>query len=251
MKGPRRLAVAALVLAAVLGGAAASGAPIAAEDARPLTGCLDTSGALVAVAVGTDPSRACLTGEQTVTWGLPGPIGPQGLGGTTGPEGSSGAGRLSREVLASFDDMDADAPGWSERRRMDWSGGGDYVLWMPPDVVFGKTVSLPAHDTVRIQAQVDFYDQWRGEAAFLKVDGRVVWYQPHRNCLSSSPCNGISVGGDEQVRDELGGLLDVTVPHTDPTVTLQFGTTSRSQDEFELSLAIDDVTVSVGQQSGA
>ena len=245
--------VAGAMAAVVVSGATIAVARAAGVDAQPLSGCLDGSGKLESVAVGTTPLRSCGKGERQVTWGLPGSRGPRGVAGPEGPSGISGAGRVPEEQIVFFDDMEygADEPTkWTERPQDSWSASSvtDVHLRIEPSGTVRTTVSLPTHNTIRIQADLGYIDRWRGDQAFLLVDDRVIWSGSSSCVVLAVGCAGLNLAMDQQDPDVAGIPLDVTIPHTGPTATLEFSTTGSS---FEHSLAksfvIDNVTVSVGQ----
>lgn len=41
---------------------------------------------------------------------------------------------------------------------------------------------LPKHSAIMITARVHFFDFWRGEYAYAKVDGQMMWQQSHSFC---------------------------------------------------------------------
>lgn len=87
---PRSLIVALSALALVIG---ALGVGIASGQSTggTYTGCLQPSGKLVKVAVGTEPSGPCRGSAVEISWNQTGPQGAPGAQGQPGPQGPPGA----------------------------------------------------------------------------------------------------------------------------------------------------------------
>ncbi len=104
--------------------------------------------------------------------------------------------------------------------------------------------NLPAHSFVQITARVHFFDYWRGEYAFAKVNNNVVWQQSHAFC--SKPfvqfCKGVDSCGDNKYSDKLSQLVKIAIPHTGSSITVSFGS-SLHVDACTASWAVDDVAV--------
>lgn len=81
-----RIAVAAVIWLAALGGISAA---TAADDDQQYTGCLK-NGTLSNVAIGTAPSARCPTGANQITWSEQGTQGEPGIQGEQGPQGEQG-----------------------------------------------------------------------------------------------------------------------------------------------------------------
>ncbi|HET7236882.1 MAG TPA: hypothetical protein VFK59_10680 [Actinomycetota bacterium] len=87
---PRSLIVtlSALVLAI---GALGIGVASGQATGDTYTGCLQPSGKLVKVAIGTEPTSLCKGSAVQVSWNQTGPQGSQGAQGSPGPQGPAGA----------------------------------------------------------------------------------------------------------------------------------------------------------------
>lgn len=103
---------------------------------------------------------------------------------------------------------------------------------------------LPPHNTVQITARMHFFDLWRGEYAFAKVDGNMLWQQSHSFCPKpfSEFCKGIDSCGDNKYSDKLSQVIRLVINHKEPTLKLSFGS-SLEVAPCVASWAIDDVAL--------
>lgn len=151
-------------------------------------------------------------------------------------------------LLLYFDDFEQSAAGWSDQTRQT-IGSDDIVLGgycKTSDAILLRTYQLPvAHRGLRVRGTVHLLDLWNGEYAYLKVAGQLVWMTYHRHCPAFAfACGGINVAGDNAVADAIGIGIDVFVPHSTGSATVEFGT-SLTGDPCRASFAIDDVEISV------
>merc|ERR1712098_167796 len=103
--------------------------------------------------------------------------------------------------------------------------GGPYQL--ANDTVV-KTYSLPAHAQVQVTARVNFIDNWDDDQMFMKLDGEYVWTEQYSWCtqMFTLMCSsGHNACGKPEFPDRLSRFVQVTLPHTGPTLTVEFGTT--------------------------
>ncbi len=146
------------------------------------------------------------------------------------------------------DDFEVSSKGWVPSGTS--SVSGDQVLGgycSSTDGRWTRTYALaPEHRGVRIRATVHLLDRWEGDSAFLHIDDQLAWTTSHHHCPSifTESCRGVNVVGDEEVADTLGMAIDVFLPHTADSVTLEFSS-SITRSSCEASLAVDDVEVSV------
>eukprot|EP00466_Bigelowiella_natans_P018729 jgi/Bigna1/83380/fgenesh1_pg.107_\ len=87
--------------------------------------------------------------------------------------------------------------------------------------------NLPPSKLITITGRVHFFDRWKGEYMYLKVNGQTVWIHQHKHCekVFSGMCKGINVCGDERYADTLSQEFRVTTPHYkgQEVITLEFG----------------------------
>lgn len=105
---------------------------------------------------------------------------------------------------------------------------------------------LPSpHQQLHLTATVHFLDMWKGESAYLKIDGNYVWADSHfspdgsRDLAPSSAC-----GHPERSDTKMGAKIDVYVPHSNANVTLTFGSTLGGH-PCDQSWGVDDVRIMV------
>lgn len=135
---------------------------------------------------------------------------------------------------------------------------GDDNLWTPTgtSLVSGNTVlggqcssgrpltrnydlSAP-HTHLRIRASAHLLDDWQGETAFLKVDGNIVRTSAYDAVNSGG---GVDSAGNPSFPDRLAELVDIIVPHTAGTASIEFGS-NLTIDSCDASLAIDNILIS-------
>merc|ERR1711965_99863 len=101
-----------------------------------------------------------------------------------------------------------------------------------------KTYSdLPNHAEVQITARVHFIDNWDDDTLWMKAglpgqttDSPPVWAEEYTWCpqFFTFMCKGgVSACGKSHYPDKLSRLITISMEHTNPDLTLQFGTTLR------------------------
>jgi len=103
-----------------------------------------------------------------------------------------------------------------------------------------KKYELPEHSHLRVQARAHFIDSWEGESAFLQLDDKTVWSQS----VDARNSKGLNIAGGDHPEHKWGDVIDVVVPHSAPTVFLEFGSTL-DQHACDESFGVDDVMVHV------
>jgi hypothetical protein len=103
-----------------------------------------------------------------------------------------------------------------------------------------KTYQLPEHTHLRVQARAHFIDSWEGETAFLQVDNEQVW----AHSVDSRGSKGMNIAGGAHPEHKWGEMVDVVVPHTEPTVLLAFGNTL-DEHACDESFGVDDVMLHI------
>lgn len=137
-----------------------------------------------------------------------------------------------------FDDFEGDDNAWSPASTSQVPGStvlGGYCAASGP---FTRSYDLPApHTSLRVRATTHFLDDWRRETAYLKVDGVLVWTRSHETRFPD-----LTVTGNPIFADQLAQLVDLVVPHSTGSATIEFGSTLAT-DSCDASLAIDDVMI--------
>merc|ERR1711907_475946 len=103
-----------------------------------------------------------------------------------------------------------------------------------------KKYELPEHSHLRVQARAHFIDSWEGESAFLQLDDKTVWSQS----VDARNSKGLNIAGGDHPEHKWGDVIDVVVPHSAPTVFLEFGS-PLDQHACDESFGVDDVMVHV------
>ena len=94
-------------------------------------------------------------------------------------------------------------------------------------------------------ARYYFIDAWEAMVGTMRLDRDVVWTQQHTACPGGA-CRAVSVCGREDVPDTIGTLIDVTRPHTSPSLTITFGTHGmHGADPCDVSYGVQAVSVYV------
>ena len=70
--------------------------------------------------------------------------------------------------------------------------GGHCIL--SSDEVTKHFYNLPEHKTVKITANIHFFDNWEGENVYFKIDDQTVWFKSVKNSQSADAIN--ICGGD-------------------------------------------------------
>jgi hypothetical protein len=156
------------------------------------------------------------------------------------------------------EDENAALRGWTPGATRTACGGLDHALGgycapVPVSGTFNKTFSaLPTHSQLRLKARVHFLDDWRGETAFARVDGKYVWSDAAGTAsvggvaAAEARAPGINVCGADTADRKLSAPVDVIVKHSGPEATVAFGSTlDADSDPCERSWAVDDVVIYV------
>ena len=70
--------------------------------------------------------------------------------------------------------------------------GGHCIL--STDEVSKTYEDLPEHKTLKITANIHFFDNWEGENVYLKIDDQIVWFKSAKSSKSIAAIN--ICGGD-------------------------------------------------------
>lgn len=174
--------------------------------------------------------------------------------------GALSIGGVEQWALNSFDDFSKESDDWyashkgkiaatsvSDKRQTCGTSTdkhlGGYCAFSNIEV--SKTITdLPAHGFVRVTARVHFFDNWKGEYMYAKVDDQIVWMQSHTHCTKpfASLCKGLDSCGDNKYADKMSQLVSITLPHATHDIKLTFGSSLESS-PCQASWAIDDVAV--------
>jgi len=109
-------------------------------------------------------------------------------------------------------------------------------------------LNLPPHDHLRIKATYHFIDRWIGEAGFMKLNiGEnlqpvVVWSEQHAQDMST---NGISICGQGTPEGKFAVPIDITIPHTQASIDVTFGSTMDDMDPCDESWGVSSVELLV------
>lgn len=159
--------------------------------------------------------------------------------------------------LWEHDSFERDAAGWSMQTRGSCGAGRagatpDLFLggWQPCAAAASaganatKTFQgLPPHTQLRLKSSMHFFDRWDGEMAFAVVDGLHVWADTGR-LTAQQVRSGLNLCGADSPETRLAAPMDVVLQHSDPNVTVSFGSTLQ-RNACEHSWAVDDVAVYV------
>jgi len=181
-------------------------------------------------------------------------IDPAGPVTITGTLKSQGAMRIDGTVnymgveqwfLAAIENFNEGAAGWSnssttscgDPEKMILGGCGKFANGEVSKTYF----NLPAHDLVRVRANYHFIDAWGGETAFMKMQDFFVWTD---TLDQQSTKEGISLCCSPAPESRYSVPIDVSIPHTDPSLKLTFGSTL-TLSPMEQSWGVSDVQVYV------
>jgi len=127
----------------------------------------------------------------------------------------------SLNSLEMFDEISPLAAGWSHNETIKCSGLAIFLAHKKH--VHKVYHGLPHHSQLRLEATAHFIDDWQGEIAFLKVNDHIVWTEGHDQKHSQSK---LSVCGSDIIPEsKFSVAIDVTFPHRESTLVVQFGTT--------------------------
>eukprot|EP00747_Dinoflagellata_sp_TGD_P162350 gnl/TRDRNA2_/TRDRNA2_179840_c0_seq1.p1 gnl/TRDRNA2_/TRDRNA2_179840_c0~~gnl/TRDRNA2_/TRDRNA2_179840_c0_seq1.p1 ORF type:complete len:283 (+),score=47.51 gnl/TRDRNA2_/TRDRNA2_179840_c0_seq1:117-965(+) len=108
-------------------------------------------------------------------------------------------------------------------------------------------VGLPLHTQLRIMARFHFIDNWIGESGFMKLNiGQdsfpvTVWSEMHKQ---EEAKNGISLCGQSTISEgKFAVSIDVTVPHTQDSIAISFGSTTDNSDPCDASWGVSGLEI--------
>jgi len=148
-------------------------------------------------------------------------------------------------ALAYHDDFEQNTAGWSTNQTSSCDGVDHHLAGHCKEVdgEVKKTFDgLSEHKYIRIQARYHFLDSWEGEMAFAKIDDKMVWTDT--NDVRGMHPNSINACGGDHPDLKLSVPIDVTIPHTGPSVTVSFGS-YLDEHPCNESFGVDDVMVFV------
>merc|ERR1711998_33424 len=119
-----------------------------------------------------------------------------------------------------------------------------------------RSDDFPNHAEIQITARVHFLDNWDDDTMWMKAGspGTVsvsppVWAEEYTWCpqFFTFMCNGgVSACGKAHYPDKLSRLVTVSMEHSAPDLTLQFGTNIKAgTPPCEVSYGVSHVTVEV------
>jgi len=148
-------------------------------------------------------------------------------------------------ALTFHDDFEQDAAGWN-MKLVNTCDGNDHHLAghcnTVEDEIKKTFTGLKPHKYLRLQARYHFLDSWEGETAYAKLGDRTVWTDV--NDARDMHPNALSLCGGDHPDTRLSVPIDVTIPHTDSSVTVAFGSTL-DEHACNESFGIDDVMISI------
>lgn len=154
-------------------------------------------------------------------------------------------------ALAHAEDFSLQAAGWTRPEVSQCAG----VHMLGGFCKFGggsvnKTFTgLPPHTQLRIVASYHFIDRWIGETGFMKLNiGQqgcpiVVWSEQHTQQESK---NGLSLCGQATTPEgKFAVPIEITVPHTQDSVEVAFGSTMDDTDPCDESWGVSGLELYV------
>ena len=129
--------------------------------------------------------------------------------------------------------------------------GGAYLLGGFAILSRGKLQkelkNLPAHTILRMTADFHYIDSWTGETAYAQLNigpnkqNEYVWIDRYDSAMA---VNSINVCGARCGEGKFTTKIDITVPHTDESVLVTFGSTV-DQDPADQSWGISNLSIYV------
>jgi hypothetical protein len=104
---------------------------------------------------------------------------------------------------------------------------------------------IPDHTSLRIQANYHFIDAWDTETGFMRInngkDGMMqyIWTERYSAFVGN---NGIDICGGRWPEGRFSVPIDVSIPHTDSSVKIGFGSTIE-QDPCDESFGVSGVRI--------
>jgi len=147
--------------------------------------------------------------------------------------------------LVAFEDFNQGAVGWSNTSTTTCGNPDKMILGGCGKFANGEVsktyFNLPSHGVVRVKANYHFIDRWGGETAYAKLQDRYVWTDSFD---AQSTKQGIDICCSPDPESKYSTPIDVTLPHTDTTLKLAFGSTL-TLSPTEQSWGVSDVQVFV------
>ena len=129
--------------------------------------------------------------------------------------------------------------------------GGVYLLGGYAILSRGKLqkelTNLPAHTILRMTADFHYIDSWTGETAYAQLNigpnkqNEYVWTDRYDSAMA---INSINVCGARCGEGKFTTKIDITVPHTDESIIVTFGSTV-DQDPADQSWGISNLSIYV------
>jgi hypothetical protein len=118
-------------------------------------------------------------------------------------------------IMISYEDFQGASLGWSKEKYSTCQSDSMF-LGGPCNFAGGDTfktyTDLPPHKSIRITANVHFFDKWEGEQAYLKINDKIAWADSYTWCdkVMQWYCKkyGINACGNDYP-DRLSTPLDV------------------------------------------
>jgi hypothetical protein len=181
-------------------------------------------------------------------------IDPAGPVTVTGTLRSKGAMRIDGTVnylgveqwfLAAIENFNQGASGWTNSSTSSCGNPEKMILGGCGKFAGGEVsktyFNLPAHDLVRVRANFHFIDAWGGETAFMKLQDFFVWTD---TLDQQSTKEGVSLCCSPAPESRFSVPIDITIPHSDASVKLTFGSTL-TLSPMEQSWGVSDVQIYV------
>jgi hypothetical protein len=143
--------------------------------------------------------------------------------------------------LEDFEEVGVD--GWSHAEVTECGGHrilGGHCVQSGKGELTKTFTDLPPHSQIRINAKYMFIDSWDGETGYLKADNNMVWAESYNHADGAT--QGINICGNETPEKKFGRTIDLTVPHTQNSITLTFGATT-DEHPCDESFGIDSVMI--------
>jgi len=119
--------------------------------------------------------------------------------------------------------------------------------------VISKAYELPRHAQVQVTARYHFIDNWDDDTAWMSMStpsGDVnMWQEQYTWCsqfFTMMCADGHSACGQDKYPDKLSRLISVSMDHTDPTLTVKFGTDIGAEvPPCEVSYGVSSISIQV------
>jgi len=181
-------------------------------------------------------------------------IGPTGSVAVAGTLKSMGAMQITGTLsfmgvqqwfLAAMENFNDGAVGWSNSSTTTCGNNQKKMLGGCGKFAGGEVSkvyrNLPVHDSVRVRANLHFIDKWGGETAYVKLQNSFVWTDSFDQVSSKA---GVNLCCGTAPESKFSVPIDVTMPHSDSSLTLTFGSTLTGS-PMDQSWGVSDVQVFV------